>query len=979
MAQSNKTRVELLEEVKTLRDRLEEEERARVRLEEMIKEFTAAAKATLPHGIEETEEEPAESIRKLLLILERTPDMISYATPDGKVKYMNRAGRLAVGIPLDIDFVGCSIADGHPGWANKILTEVAIPTAIREGMWLGETAVLTHDGVEIPVSQLILAHKGPAGEIQYLSTICRDISERKKGEELLRHGLTEIESIYNSAPVGLCFFDRELRYVRVNERLAEINGIPPSEHIGKTPREIVPDLAPLAERIAEEIFRTGMPILDIQFSGTTRSQPGVQRYWKEQWLPLKDASERVFGINVVVEEITERKRAEEALRQSESRYRTLFESIDEGFCIIEMIFDASGKPTDWRFLEANPAFEKHNGLHNAVGKRMRELEPRLEEHWFETYGRIALTGKPERFTNEAKHLDNRWFDLYAFRVGRPEERKVAVLFKNITERKRAEAALQEAHKKLQVTIDSITDGLMVLDRTWNVTYFSETGAKMLGMRREGLIGGYVWDLFPYARERKFYGEYNRSVETGQPAHFVEFYPDPINKWIECHAYPSEEGLTVYFRDITARKEAEEKIARQSAVLDGINRILQETLRSETEEDVARVCLEVAEKLTESAFGFIGEINREGTFHTIVMSDLGWAECKMPDSNKTPMIRGLKMRCYWGKALVDNQSLIVNDPANHPDRVGVPEGHPAITSFMAVPLKRDGKTIGMISLANRAGGYTVEHQQDVEALSITFVEALERKRADEALRESEARFRDLSQKLEETVKQKTSELLQAEHLAAVGQMVSTVAHEIRNPIQIIRTGVDTLREARDGTERQDLLSEIEYGAKMLEITISEILEYSKPLKLKFSHTTVKNVVEATVKLVSNELKNITTNVDLQRDDEEICVDVVKFSQVLVNIISNAADAMPHGGTVSIHSRSLDRADGKFLEISVADTGHGIEEKHIRDIFKPFFTTKTRGTGLGLSLCRKIMDAHKGSMSIKSKVGEGTTVTLVLPLE
>jgi PAS domain S-box-containing protein len=157
-----------------------------------------------------------------------------------------------------------------------------------------------------------------------------DVTERKRMEETLqksqeqtRRQLEEIEAIYNAAPVGLCVFDRELRYVRINERLAEMNGIPAALHLGKTVRQMIPDLADLAEHIAGQIFATGEPILNIEFSGTTQAQPGVIRTWIEHWLPLKDTSGSVVGINVVAEEITERKRAEENLIQSNQRLELL--------------------------------------------------------------------------------------------------------------------------------------------------------------------------------------------------------------------------------------------------------------------------------------------------------------------------------------------------------------------------------------------------------------------------------------------------------------------------------------------------------------------------------------------------------------------------------------------------------------------------------------------------------------------------------
>lgn len=148
----------------------------------------------------------------------------------------------------------------------------------------------------------------------------------------------------------------------------------------------------------------------------------------------------------------------QALDEAKTRYRTLFDSIDEGFCIIEMIVDENGKPVDYRFVETNPSFEKQTGLGDVEGKTIRELAPGYEEHWFEIYGRIALTGEPLRFQRRDEQL-HRWYDVYAFGFGRPQDRQVAVLFNDISDRKQAESELRQAKDELEVRVRERTEEL----------------------------------------------------------------------------------------------------------------------------------------------------------------------------------------------------------------------------------------------------------------------------------------------------------------------------------------------------------------------------------------------------------------------------------------------------------------------------------------------------------------------------------------
>ncbi len=138
-----------------------------------------------------------------------------------------------------------------------------------------------------------------------------------------------------------------------------------------------------------------------------------------------------------------------SVSESDARYRMLFDTLIEGFCTIEVIFDSGGNATDYRFLEINPAFERQTGVKNAQGRCMREIAPDLESNWFEIFGRIALTGEPARFENEAKSL-GRNFEVCAYRVGGAESRNVAILFTDITERKLAQRELQSQLDRLRL-------------------------------------------------------------------------------------------------------------------------------------------------------------------------------------------------------------------------------------------------------------------------------------------------------------------------------------------------------------------------------------------------------------------------------------------------------------------------------------------------------------------------------------------------
>lgn len=187
-----------------------------------------------------------------------------------------------------------------------------------------------------------------------------------------------------------------------------------------------------------------------RFQAYSPTAKGTPKWWDVIVAPIQDADGKVNRIVSVARDVTDQIRAESILRDSEERYRSLFDSIDQGYCIIEVIFNKKGKAVDYTFVEVNPAFEKQTGITDAVGRSMRSIAPMHEEHWFKIYGDIALTAETARFENKAAAL-GRWYDVYAYRFGDPENHQVAVLFSDISERKHHESRLALLARLAEIT------------------------------------------------------------------------------------------------------------------------------------------------------------------------------------------------------------------------------------------------------------------------------------------------------------------------------------------------------------------------------------------------------------------------------------------------------------------------------------------------------------------------------------------------
>jgi signal transduction histidine kinase len=231
---------------------------------------------------------------------------------------------------------------------------------------------------------------------------------------------------------------------------------------------------------------------------------------------------------------------------------------------------------------------------------------------------------------------------------------------------------------------------------------------------------------------------------------------------------------------------------------------------------------------------------------------------------------------------------------------------------------------------------------------------------------------------------TQQLWQAAKLASVGELAASIAHELNNPLATVSLRIEAVlqRTTADDPRRRGL-EIIEQEIKRMSDLVANLLQFSRRGEDKMSTLDVRQELIKSVELVQHYLnaQRVSIVEELSADTPTIFADRQKLRQVFLNLLTNAGDAMPNGGSLTLRSAPAlldDGVAGVLLEF--IDTGLGIATEHSHKIMEPFFTTKEegKGTGLGLAICRRVVQEHHGTIQITSELGMGTTVRLILPL-
>ena len=625
--------------------------------------------------------------------------------------------------------------------------------------------------------------------------------------------------------------------------------------------------------------------------------------------------------------------AEAALRQSEKRYRSLFENMSEGLAYCKILFDSHGRPVDFVYIDVNDAFGALTGLKNVVGKKVSEVIPGIKEsnpELFEAYGQVALTGKPKNFEIDVKPLGI-WFAVSAYSSKR--EYFVAI-FDNITDRKRAEEELRRASTYNRSLLEASLDPLVTIGPNGKITDVNAATEAVTGYVRTALIGKDFSDYFtePEKARSGYQQVFREGLVRDFPLELRHRDGRVTSVLYNATVYRDDSGETIGVfaaaRDITGRKRAEEEL-RES----------EERFR------------QVVEGAPEGMF-----VQVDGIFRYLNSAAIAMFGAKTADQ-----ITG---QPHLDRVHPDHQAVV-----NERLRV-MREESKVMPVLEEQYLRMDGTPFDVEVTATP---FTFEGR----AGSIVFIRDItERKRAERALQLLEGQFR------------------QAQKLEAVGRLAGGIAHDFNNLLMVIRSYTEMLQNklpADDSLRRntQQVMKAADRAASLTQ----QMLAFSRKQVLSPRVIDLNAVVNDTAKMLRRLIgEDIELLVSTAESLWTVKADPDQIVQVLMNLCVNARDAMPRGGKLTLATSNVTVGEGglenrayvalgDYVMLSVTDTGTGMSEDVQEQIFEPFYTTKDagKGTGLGLSTVYGIVKQSGGFIWVDSELGRGACFTVCLPRE
>ncbi len=809
-------------------------------------------------------------------------------------------------------------------------------------------------------------------------TVFDVISRRKQAEQALRESEERYRLLSDNAEDFVMLNDTHGNRLYVSPSFFRVTGWTPDEvHQSHWRTRLHPDDVALVEQTRQANLAGQITSIEHRF----RCRDGSWIWVESRCKPIFGSDGKVEHMLVWSRDITARKRAELALRESETLVRSITDHSED------IIFV---KDRDSRFLFMNPAGLKQNGftLEQILGHSDMELNPNAAEAAtsMATDLRVMSSRQTETTEEEVSLPSGGKRVLLTTKTTRldPNGNVIGLvgISRDITDRKRAEEALRESEERFRSLYTSMTEVValheIVTDSKgqavdYRILDINPSYTKVMGISRDRAVGALASQLYGVDK-MPYLNIYDRVAATGEPASFEAFIP-LLSKHFEISVFSPQRGhFAIVASDISDRKQAESRLAKQQALLEGMNRILREAIRCETETELADKCLTVAQELTGSQFGLIQELNATGNADCLAMTSPGGEVCKMPQSEAAVLLRDMPMRGLLANVIQKGVTLLANDPAAHPDWAGLPPGHPPLQRFLGVPLKVGDRSIGLIGLANKSSDYDSEDQEVAESVASSFVEALQRLRAKHHLR-------SLNTFLDQRVQERTTQLETANR--ELESFSYSVSHDLRAPLRAISGFAGILAEdyrQRLDDEGQRLLDTITREAKQMGQLIDDLLQFSRVGRKTMQAAEVdmrmlaqKAWLDCTAQSPGRNLQFNLRPLPVTRGDAAM------LRQVWTNLISNAVKYTRPKEVAVIEISS--RAGEGELVYCVKDNGVGFDPEYVGKLFNVFqrlhSESEFEGTGVGLALVQRIIRRHGGRVWAEGKPNEGATFYFTLP--
>ena len=554
----------------------------------------------------------------------------------------------------------------------------------------------------------------------------------------------------------------------------------------------------------------------------------------------------------------------------------------------------------------------------------------------------------------------------------------ATVAHDISERKRTERELIASRKQALEILESIGDAFYALDNDWRFTYVNARAEQLWQKQREDLVGRRIWDVFPKAEGSETHAEHERAMATRQALEYETFSP-VIKRWIEVNVYPSATGLSVYFRDITARKEAQaaerkltrhtERLARQTAALAQTSRILAE----------ASLDLPFAlQALASSVAKHIGD----GCVIYLLSGDtdeLEVAGLHHPDAEALMLARQVlgdsaAIRQMHHLLASGQPSLEGTFGAEARRTSSKPEVWPLFDRFgafqrLAVPLCLRNQPIGVVAVWRRGSGrpYTDEDVELLEQLADRGALAIQSGRlfaqAQEAIR------------------------LREEVLAAVSHDLRTPLTSIRGTAQLVERTAE--RDEQLSSERvRAQMRRIQNATTRMERWIAELIDVARlqagqELTLNRTPTLLSSLVTEAVTEFQQATPDRPILLDVASDEATGFWDATRLRRVIDNLLSNATKYSPQEKCIEVAVRQVERSGAHWATLRVSDYGVGIPSADLPHLFEHYRrggnVGRISGSGIGLAGAHRIVQQHGGRLEVESREGAGSTFTVWLPID